>query len=66
MKLNDFTFCDELNDQEAENVSGGNVLLQPVPGSERTIPAGGPGYGFFQPPPANPIAFEKVFENVGS
>lgn len=55
----------ELNDQQAENVSGGNVLLEPVPGSENTIPAGGPRYGFFQPPPAAPIAFEKVFENVG-
>ncbi|HEY9610311.1 hypothetical protein [Allocoleopsis sp.] len=55
----------ELDDQQAENVSGGNVLLEPVPGSNKTTPAGGPGYGFFQPPPAAPIAFEKVSENVG-
>lgn len=56
----------ELNDQQAEKVSGGNPLLEPVPGIEHTIPAGGPRYGFFLPPPAAPIAFENVSDNLGN
>ena len=52
----------ELSDQESEKLAGGSTpaLCEPVPGAEVTAPAGGPGYGFFSPPPAAEIAFEKV------
>lgn len=64
MNLNELNELNELNDQELKEICGGNPLLEPVPGSGETIPAGGPRYGFFQPPPAAPIAFQQVFENL--
>ncbi|MDJ0902564.1 MAG: hypothetical protein QNJ55_27545 [Xenococcus sp. MO_188.B8] len=54
----------ELSDRESAKLAGGNppgyALCQPVPGADVTSPAGGPGYGFEGPPPANENAFNNV------
>jgi hypothetical protein len=42
---------------------GGNgvpAICVPVPAANHTTPAGGPGYGFIQPPPASDRAYDHV------
>jgi hypothetical protein len=44
----------------ADGVGPGPALCFPVPGIAHTFPAGGQGYGFIQPAPADAHAFENV------